>query len=236
MLHQGQNWPYLKSLKLKPRWQLTTTFQFVTTTTAEPLKLHFPNIYLGTSLFHKEITVSVTKSSYQNRGRYYLRLTYFFFIMISPFLVQDKKKVVVIAVFPNKLEHRPIFNQVYCKTILIWGSISISITNATHCLQYTPCQFKQAKVSIVTVLLRVKRIIWYLCLNFKICKFTLQLNLCYLGPQFSQTMSIRLHRRIQNSVKPQVESFTKIVNGFQLFTIFVKHSLQTCNLPLILKS
>ena len=38
-----------------------------------------------------EITVSVTKSSYQNRGRYYLRLTYFFFTMNSPFLVQDRK-------------------------------------------------------------------------------------------------------------------------------------------------
>ena len=39
------------------------------------------------------------------------------------------------------------------------------------------------------------------CLNFKMSKFTLQLNQSYKHFQISQTMSSRLQRRIQNSDK-----------------------------------
>ena len=57
----------------------------------------------------------------------------------------------------------------------------------------------------VELYVRVKQSMWQLCLNFKMSKFTLKLNQSYQRPQFSQTMSIRLQRRIQNPAK-HVES------------------------------
>ena len=39
------------------------------------------------------------------------------------------------------------------------------------------------------------------CLNFKMNKFTLELNQSYWRPQFSQTMSNRLQRHSENTVK-----------------------------------
>ena len=39
------------------------------------------------------------------------------------------------------------------------------------------------------------------CLNFKMSKFTWQVNQSYYCPQFSQAVSSRLHMHIQNPVK-----------------------------------
>ena len=39
--------------------------------------------------------------------------------------------------FPQ--QSRPLFNDIYCETILVWGLVSVWLTSATHCLYYTPC-------------------------------------------------------------------------------------------------
>ena len=70
------------------------------------------------SLFHMKITASVTKSSHQDCGRRYLHLPIFFLYILYPVLLENKK-VVVIAVFLSKLDHRPLFNDIYYETILV---------------------------------------------------------------------------------------------------------------------
>ena len=45
--------------------------------------------------------------------------TYLFFLMYTLSSSAVKKKVVVIAVFLSKLDHRPLFNDLYYGTILI---------------------------------------------------------------------------------------------------------------------
>ena len=44
------------------------------------------------------------------------------------------KQKVVIAVFLSEIHHRPVYNDIYYETILVWGLISILLTNPTHCL------------------------------------------------------------------------------------------------------
>ena len=58
------------------------------------------------------------------------------FLSITPGLVIHLKvvfsirkwKVVLIAVFLRKLDHRPLFNHIYYETILVWGLVSIWLT------------------------------------------------------------------------------------------------------------
>ena len=70
------------------------------------------------SLFHMRIIASVTKSSHQDRGPWYLRLPIFFLIhaLSSP---AGKLKVAVTAVFFSKLDHRSLLNYIYYETILV---------------------------------------------------------------------------------------------------------------------
>ena len=51
-------------------------------------------------------------------------LTYFFFYINSPLLLENKKNV-TIAISSSKLDHRPLFNDIYYKTILVRGLVSI---------------------------------------------------------------------------------------------------------------
>ena len=64
--------------------------------------------------------------------------------MYFPVLLQNKVGV-VIAVFFSKLDHRALFNSIDCETILVWGLVSIWLTNITHCLQYALCYLKYVK-------------------------------------------------------------------------------------------
>ena len=60
--------------------------------------------------------------------------TYRFFSFTYTLLLYWKKKVVLIAVFLSKLDHRPLFNDIYYETILVWGFVSVLLTNTTHSL------------------------------------------------------------------------------------------------------
>ena len=69
----------------------------------------------------------------------------------------------------------------------------------------------------------------WLCLKFKMSKFTLKLNQSYQCPQYLQTMSSRLHR-CQNSEPCQnFRTLSNISDGVfyekKLLTIFAKHSI-----------
>ena len=66
-----------------------------------------------------KITLSVTKSSHQDRGIcfFFLHLTIFFLYIHSPFSAGKLK--VVVGVILSKLEHRPLFNNIYYRTILV---------------------------------------------------------------------------------------------------------------------
>ena len=66
------------------------------------------------SLFQMKFSASATKSSHQDRGPCYFHLPIFFiYIHCSS---AGKQKVVVIAVFLDKLDHRPLFNDIYYKS------------------------------------------------------------------------------------------------------------------------
>ena len=69
------------------------------------------------SLLYMKITTSVTKDSHQDHVMcYFFTLNYFFLIhALSSFA---RKLIVDVAVIPRKLDHRPLFNDIYCKTIL----------------------------------------------------------------------------------------------------------------------
>ena len=56
--------------------------------------------------------------------------TYHFFAYTDTLSSGGKYKVVVIAVFLSKLDHRPLFHE---KTILVYGLVSVCLTNTTHC-------------------------------------------------------------------------------------------------------
>ena len=58
---------------------------------------------------------------------------YLFFLYIQLLLLW-KVKICLIFVFLSKLEKRPLFNDLNCKTILVWGLVSRWLRNATHCL------------------------------------------------------------------------------------------------------
>ena len=69
-----------------------------------------------------KITASVTKSFHEDCGPCYLH----FFSYIYTLLLCRKIcfKVVLTAVFPSKLDHRPFFNDVYYETILGFNMIN----------------------------------------------------------------------------------------------------------------
>ena len=50
---------------------------------------------------------------------------------------------------------------------------------------------------------------WQLCLNFKMSKFTLQVNQSHERLQFSQTISRRFQMRIQMRQTSKMECLTK---------------------------
>ena len=54
--------------------------------------------------------------------------TYFFFLIHAFFSSAGNKKVVVITIFLSKLDHRPLFNNIYCDTILVFGLLSQDIS------------------------------------------------------------------------------------------------------------
>ena len=60
--------------------------------------------------------------------------SYQYFLLHTLFSYVAKWKVVVIAVFLSKLGNRLLFSYMYYKTILVWGLISVWVTNTTHCL------------------------------------------------------------------------------------------------------
>ena len=74
------------------------------------------------SLCHMKSTASVTENSHQGRCRCYLHLPIFLLIHTVSSST-GKWKVVLIFFFLSKLEHRPLFNDIYCKTILMWGLV-----------------------------------------------------------------------------------------------------------------
>ena len=100
------------------------------------------------SLFHMKIFASVTKISHQYCDLSYLHLPIFFLYSHLPWLKNKKlkikkktnnkklleNKVFMIAIYLSKLDHKLLFNDIYYKTILVWGLVSIWLTNAIHCL------------------------------------------------------------------------------------------------------
>ena len=63
------------------------------------------------SLFHKKITVTVTKSLHQDCGPCYLHLPIFLLYMHSALLLANKK--LFSSVFLSKLDRRSLFNYIY---------------------------------------------------------------------------------------------------------------------------
>ena len=123
--------------------------------------------------------------------------TYQFFFLLhnSSFLWQNKNLLQSVFSVANQTtyHHSVIYIQRDCSS----AGICFNVNNKRHILPIVCTML----ISIIIVLLKVKRSTWYLCLNFKMSKFTLQLNKSYQRPQFSQAMSRRLRRRIQNSIK-----------------------------------
>ena len=72
-----------------------------------------------TVFFIKKITASVTKSSHQDRGPCYLHLP-IFFLYIHSLLLLGNKKMLLLLFSSEKLDHRPLFNDIYYDTILVW--------------------------------------------------------------------------------------------------------------------
>ena len=73
----------------------------------------------------------VTKCLHEDCGLCYLHIHIFFLYIHSPLLLENK--VNVITVFLSKLD-RPLFNYIYYETVLVWGFVSIWLTNPTHYL------------------------------------------------------------------------------------------------------
>ena len=67
-----------------------------------------------------KITASVTKSFHEDCGPCYLH----FFLIYTLSSSAEKLKVVLIAVFPGKLDHRPLFSDIYYETILGFNMIN----------------------------------------------------------------------------------------------------------------
>ena len=49
------------------------------------------------------------------------------------------KKVVIISILLSKLDHRPLFSDIYFDAILWWGLVSTWLPSATRYLLYTSC-------------------------------------------------------------------------------------------------
>ena len=71
------------------------------------------------SLFNMKITLSVTKSSHQNRGAtlFFVHLT--IFVLRHTLSTCPGKLRVILAVMPSKLDNRPQFNDIYHNLDLI---------------------------------------------------------------------------------------------------------------------
>ena len=55
------------------------------------------------------------------------------FFLLYTLFSSAVKKVVSITVFLSKLDHRSLFIYIYYQTILVWGLVSIWITNTKYC-------------------------------------------------------------------------------------------------------
>ena len=91
------------------------------------------------SLFLMKITTSITKSSHKDHGPCYLHLQIFFWYIHSPPLLESECIRNISKLDLSKLDHSPLFSDIYCKTSVVWGLISIWLTNATHSLYYILC-------------------------------------------------------------------------------------------------
>ena len=99
--------------------------------------------YCNNTLFHMKITVSVTKSLHQNHGLCYLHLTSFFSFTYT-LLFCNKIKICCDWCFPQQIIPKTMIQlYIYYENILVWGLVSLSITNTTYTLPivYT-CQFE----------------------------------------------------------------------------------------------
>ena len=118
------------------------------------------------SLFQMKFSASATKSSHQDRGPCYFHLPIFFIYMHCS--SAGKQKVVVIAVFLGKLDHRPLFNDIYYKSEDWFRyDLQTSHTNSLRHVSENPLSFSHYCFTS------------NLCLDFKMSKFTLQLNQSY---------------------------------------------------------
>ena len=82
---------------------------------------HFPLLFAWDyNLFHMTVTVtaSTTKSSHQDHGLCYLQIPIFFLYILSPLLLENKKKS-VITVFQSKIDYRQLFNHNHCLNTII---------------------------------------------------------------------------------------------------------------------
>ena len=76
-----------------------------------------PILGLCPSLFHMKITASVTNSLYQDCGLCYLQLPIFSYTYTLLFRL--KTKSCCDCCFPQQIRHRPLFNDIYYKNILM---------------------------------------------------------------------------------------------------------------------
>ena len=111
------------------KWYLQMFFSF--------FKILLVWVVRGITVFHMKITASVTKSLLQDHGPCYLHLPIFFLYIHSPLLLENK---LFWSLFSSANKgNRPLFNDIYYNTILVWELVSVWITSATHCPYCTPC-------------------------------------------------------------------------------------------------
>ena len=94
--------------------------------------LHFALLNITQSFFIWKSLQVLQKSLHQDRGPYCLQLPIFLLYIQYPLLLENVE-VVMIVVFLSKLDHRSLFNDIYYRNVLVWGLVSVWLTNATHC-------------------------------------------------------------------------------------------------------
>ena len=138
------------------------------------------------SHFHMYITVSFTKSSHQDRCPCYLDLPIFLLYIQSPLLLENIKLLCLLFSSASQTTYH--FAVIYYVRLFYrkdWFQYHQQTQHTAYSIHHLSWLFYSELI----------------CLNFKMGKFTLQLNQSYQRSQFFETMSSRLQMLIQNPVK-----------------------------------
>ena len=134
--HDIMYWPNMAKNITSYVWSCTTCGEFSDAQQKQPLQtstVPWSRIAVDLFIFNKKyymITVAVfsiwkslrllQKSLHQDRGLCYLHL-FVFFLIHTLSSSAEKQKVVLIAILLSKLDHKPLFNHICYKNILVWG-------------------------------------------------------------------------------------------------------------------